>query len=861
VYCGGLHIHKSVDGGSTLPQISAGSVHVDHHAMAFDPTDPEIVYFGTDGGMYKTTDGGITFLDLNKGLLTTQFYPGFANALDDSTIALGGLQDNGTLMYVGNDSWISRWGGDGGWCAIDPSDKLIMYAETQYGRIVRTYNGGFQFTQATLGLPSGTSNWNFIPPFVIAPSEPNILYAGSRNVYKTTNQGSLWTASNDTVTLNGTNIACIGVSWTSADTLIAATGSGTVGGNPLFEVFASTTGGSEWTNVTGALPDRYPTDIEFDPSDSRVAYLTYSGYGTPHVFRTTDAGQNWTDISANLPDIPVQAVTVDPLYPEYLYVGTDLGVFQSSNTGASWIDYNEGMVDAMILDLTVSRSNEALRASTFGNGVYQRPLPRFPTLALLTPGGGEIFIGGETETVTWSAAYVGLVRLEYSSNGGSDWSMVADSIPAPGGSYEWSIPGIPAPGGSYEWSIPSVQTDSGMVRIVNTDGGSPADTSEVLFSIIVNPDLVAGWNMVSVPFTMTDYRKDTLYPTSISKAFAYDGGYDIRDTLTPGEGYWLKFPAPQFTEFSGDTIISDTIGVVAGWNMIGSVSSPVGVSAIDEEPPGIITSQFFGFRMGYSAVDTITPGRGFWVKVSSGGALIMPAGGTEAGSSFFVDTDRPRITSPANSLTVTDESGFSQTLRFSSTPPSQDDQGFEIPPPGPDPVPDIRFSSNRMIERIPKTGSIAGPRKIVFRNIRDPIKLSWRIDNPEDIYILNGVDSAAVILSGRGSTVLTGRFSVATLEGVLTREESIPRSFHLSQNFPNPFNPATTIGFSIDAASHISLRVYDLTGRQVALLTEGNYPAGAYEILWDASGRASGLYLYRLETDYGSTGMKMVLLK
>ena len=169
-----------------------------------------------------------------------------------------------------------RLGRDGGWCAIDPTDKNTLYAESQYGRIVRSYTGGGSFSQATVGLPGSQSEWNFIPPFVIAPSSPNVLYAGSRNVYKTTNYGSSWVSANGSASLNGTNVACIGVSWTSPDTLLAGTGSGAVGAAPLFQIFASTTGGASWATVTAGLPDRYPTDIEFDPSDSRIAYLTYS---------------------------------------------------------------------------------------------------------------------------------------------------------------------------------------------------------------------------------------------------------------------------------------------------------------------------------------------------------------------------------------------------------------------------------------------------------------------------------------------------------------------------------------------------------------------------------------------------------
>ena len=171
--------------------------------------------------------------------------------------------------------------------------------------------------------------------------------------------------------------------------------------------------------MTGPLPDRYPTDLEFDPTDSRTAYVTYSGYGTPHVFRTTNLGSSWTDISSNLPDLPHQCIAVDPVYPNYLYLGTDLGIFQSSNTGASWAGYTEGMPDAMVLDLTVSRRNDALRAATFGNGIYQRPLPRFSALSLTYPVGNEILVAGQVERIRWTQEYTSLVRIELSTDAGA----------------------------------------------------------------------------------------------------------------------------------------------------------------------------------------------------------------------------------------------------------------------------------------------------------------------------------------------------------------------------------------------------------------------------------------------------------
>jgi photosystem II stability/assembly factor-like uncharacterized protein len=523
VYCAGFDIHKTADGGTSLPAISSGVVHVDHHAIAFDPSDPATVWFGTDGGVYKSTNGGGTFMSVNDGFITTQFYPGFANADGDSTIALGGLQDNGTLKFTGGPLWIPVWGGDGGWCAIDPANPSTVYAESQYGRIVRSYSGGGSFSLVVNGLPGSQSEWNFIPPFVMSRSNPLVLYAGSRNVYKTTNGGTTWFAANGQPSLNGTTVACIGVSPASPDTLLAATGTGVVGATPLFEVFASTDGGASWTNVTGPLPDRYPTDIEFHPGGGTTAYVTYSGYGTSHLFRTTDLGASWSDLGSGLPDLPHQCVAVDPVYPEYVYVGTDLGVFQTSDAGATWSAFDEGMPDAMVLDLTVSRANDALRASTFGNGVFQRRLPRFPAITLVSPVGNEVLVAGQTEEILWTQEYASLVRLEFSADGGSLWTLIADSVDAAAGEFAWTVPAVP--------------TAQGIVRITNVDGNAPADSGLLPFTIIVDPDVLAGWNMVSLHVRPASYLKDDLYPTSVSEAFAYLNGYSVRDTLSTGRSF------------------------------------------------------------------------------------------------------------------------------------------------------------------------------------------------------------------------------------------------------------------------------------------------------------------------------------
>ncbi len=393
VFVSGLDFYKSTTGGTNLTRKSEwyayfqgiippggdeGSpvyAHADHHAIAFHPFNPNRMFLATDGGIFETTDGGETFRGRNGGYQTTQIYNGFATSFSDSNLAYAGLQDNGTLKYEGTLAWNKVYGGDGGWCAIHSQNNQIAYEEYVYLDINRTTNGGQSWQNVTNGLETGSSVANFIAPFIISPSNPNILYAGATKVFKTTNGGDNWFATNNNTPLNGNRMSAMAVSWTNPDTLYVATGTSTATtSNGLCEVFFSSNGGATWVNRTqSGMPDRYPTDLYVDPRDSKIAYLTYSGYGNPHIYKTTNAGATWIDISNNLPDIPVQCVALDGDFPDDVYIGTDLGVYRSLNGGA-WELWDSGMPPAMILDLQFSKPNRTMRAATFGNGVYERKL-------------------------------------------------------------------------------------------------------------------------------------------------------------------------------------------------------------------------------------------------------------------------------------------------------------------------------------------------------------------------------------------------------------------------------------------------------------------------------------------------------
>jgi hypothetical protein len=132
------------------------------------------------------------------------------------------------------------------------------------------------------------------------------------------------------------------------------------------------------------------------------------------------------------------------------------------------------------------------------------------------------------------------------------------------------------------------------------------------------------WNMVSLPLTVDTGLVSSVFKNATSQAFRYQGSYKAVDTLKPGVGYWLKFGAAQHVPIAGSSIFADTVDVVSGWNMIGSISAPISAMTIVSDPPGLVTSNFFkysGNRYGFA--DTIYPGSGYWVKVNQTGRLVL----------------------------------------------------------------------------------------------------------------------------------------------------------------------------------------------------------------------------------------------
>jgi photosystem II stability/assembly factor-like uncharacterized protein len=198
------------------------------------------------------------------------------------------------------------------------------------------------------------------------------MYIGGINLYRSTNGGTGWTS----VASLSSKVLSLASSSTSTDTVYAGTIPVTSG--PAATIYRSTNGTTFTDVASGQVPNRFPTDISVNPNNSAEVYATFGGFGTGHVYKSSNAGLNWTNISGNLPDVPHQCVVVDPLYPQNIYVGNDLAVYVTTNSGAQWFEYRNSMPYAIVFDLTIVYPNRHIRATTHGNGVYERSLVQNP---------------------------------------------------------------------------------------------------------------------------------------------------------------------------------------------------------------------------------------------------------------------------------------------------------------------------------------------------------------------------------------------------------------------------------------------------------------------------------------------------
>jgi len=803
----GVQIYASSDGGQSLDQISGP--HVDHHNYAKDPNNPNVLYIANDGGVYRSANFGRVYKDIGQGLVTSQFYNGTASAWTDSTLAIGGLQDNNTVIYEGSKNWRRVIGGDGSWAAIHPLYHNIMWGSWQYNNILRSEDGGQNFVTATNGMSS--ERRAFIAPYVVAGEQPNVLYSGRQGIYRTEDLGNLWQLKASGASFDNNPFLAMDVAANDADVVMGAT-------SPISSrahVYSSEDGGDSWTDITGILPDRYLMDIAIHPQENQTAYIAIGGYGSGHVYKTTNSGQSWTDITGSLPDVPTLALAIDPLQPQHVYVGNDLGVYMSPDGGDSWYIYSRDLPEAVIaMDLNISNANRKLRLATHGNGFWERPLYHTPDEhyvatfdplpATIITGSSDLRFSGTLQNPRGSNQQTAAL-LSVNVYDDQDNLVYAEEKQVCCADPQSSLP--------WQMDEPFSVDDAGNYQIVFNDGHRDVT---LLTSVIEPP---------------------TITQTQVSKIYRAYTSLDNPTILPRGDDVQSKVNLPFSVTFDNETYNKVQIST-NGWVEFGRGG--------DGTTYGLSTSSqigSIGANQNGSLASTSRPTKvlGPWwedlnTDTGAGAGFVgHQTLGSEPNRAFVIEYNNVRAYFDANQTTTR----LSFQVRI-----HESDSHIEFVY---GPVQQGTFGGGDIGAMIGLKDHVGGDYHFYDIAAGGSGLTQSVVTNLSPLSDWPGPDSAYVIYTFPTS-----------LEDEKPQQA---RRFALGVNYPNPFNPQTTVPFELARAAQVKLELYDVLGRRVATILNRRMEAGTHTALVDGRALSSGVYYYRLTAADFIQSRKMLLVK
>jgi len=340
------------------------TVHSDFHAMSYAPSNSTTFYSGSDGGIFKTTNDGVTWTDISHNLNISQITQ-LGLSQQDANKIITGMQDNGTNYRTVN-TWNNIFGGDGGECFFDYSNNNTIYFSYVFSEIHRSDNGGVTESQKTNGLPNGgASGADFYSSFHQDPVAPATIYAGGHaQLYRSTNKGDNWTALG---TPPGTgNIKEFAIAPSNTQ-IIYAVKEGAVS--------KSTNGGTSFSDITGSIPvvNGAFSKVTVKNNNPDIVWVTRPFFTDGEkVWKSTNGGTSWTNISSGLPNIPVNTVvSVNNSPTDAIYIGADIGVYYRNNSMSSFMPFNTNLPNVAVRDLEIQYPTGRIRAATYGRGVWQ----------------------------------------------------------------------------------------------------------------------------------------------------------------------------------------------------------------------------------------------------------------------------------------------------------------------------------------------------------------------------------------------------------------------------------------------------------------------------------------------------------
>ncbi len=411
VYTGVLNVWKSTNGGNSFVKINNWSnpfqatyTHADIHFLRFYNG---VLYCGSDGGIYVSSNNGASFTDLTATAQIGQFYKISVSKQTSSKIA-GGLQDNGGYALSSN-LWKNFYGADGMETAIDPTNSNKYYGFIQNGGGLYYSNNAGSNLSGSVDAPEGQEG-NWVTPLVINSSGE--LFSGYNGVYKLVNNS--WTLLSTNSFTSG-NIEKMMIDPTNDDIMYVGDG------NDLYKSIDRGVSFSLLYSFGSAI-----TGMAVNNNNNSILYVTTSGL-TGGVFKSVDGGQGFSAFHQGLPNIGRNVIAHQPNHPDDpVYIGTSLGVYYRDNTLANWIPFDTNLPNVSVTDLEIHPLDGKIIASTYGRGVWQSTIPEavvpneIALLGVATPSLEVINCGGSDLTFlvrNLGTESISSFQIDYTVNG------------------------------------------------------------------------------------------------------------------------------------------------------------------------------------------------------------------------------------------------------------------------------------------------------------------------------------------------------------------------------------------------------------------------------------------------------------
>lgn len=405
VYSMNTWFHHSEDGGKTFKRTGETNKHVDNHCMWIDPQDNNHWIVGCDGGIYETWNHAKDW-QFKANLPITQFYKVAIDNASPFYNIYGGTQDNNSMggpsrttnsAGIVNADWYITNGGDGFESQIDPTDPNIVYAQAQYGWLVR-YDKKSGETVGIKPMPEegeAAFRWNWDAPLLISPHNPKRLYFAANKIFRSENRGDEWTVISDDLTqqIDRNKLEVMGRVW-SADAVMKNKSTSIYGNivafdeSPLQEnlLYAGTDDGlihrsedaKTWTKlapIKGVPANTYVNALITSQHDKNTVFAVFNNHKEgdfkPYIYKSMDKGATWTAIQGNLPERgTVYDMAEDHVDKNLLFAGTEFGMFFSKNGGEYWQQLKAGLPTIAIKDIEIQRRENDLVLASFGRGFY-----------------------------------------------------------------------------------------------------------------------------------------------------------------------------------------------------------------------------------------------------------------------------------------------------------------------------------------------------------------------------------------------------------------------------------------------------------------------------------------------------------